>query len=303
VSASAILTARHVVDPEQKSTRGERVEPDTVQITGRFSHGEMRPDELIFHQRPEVDLALIVFHPPKGISLEFRCPVHKDPAINISVGDEVLCHGFAELAGDVQAAHRRVAAVDGRAGAYVGDASVPQGFSGGPALSDGALVGIMYARNHEQLQCYFYGGKALADILRHIPSESIDWTPRAAHRLRRFPLGPGISPGDTTSRLHIFIRNCTKLFSGIKAIETIAIANAARRECGPDTGDKGLIDIAELPDPSIRLFEFWLTAIVQAGQKSPRMLAAILSTIDTDLLEPASRGEKARMLDWLENLQ
>lgn len=299
LSSSVILTARHVVDPNGYSLNGLPVDPYCVRIQNGFSVGEWRADELLFPAQPEIDLALVRLFEPKRIQPEFRCPVRPDPSETVALGDEVVCYGFAQEDGDVQRMPRRIVEVHGRAGSYICGESIPQGFSGGPVLVQDALIGITYARHHDQLQSYFYGGKALIDILSLIPNDSIDWETGKVHWLRRFPLGPGIDPVLTSAGLARFIRNCMRLYGGGKAIEAVALANADRMECGPNSGNKGLIDIAELPDPSFSPFNFWLTAILQAGLKSPRMLAAMLGSVDSELLDKSARDEKERMLIYL----
>lgn len=299
LSAFTVLTARHVVDPEGRTLCGQTADAEFVRVFHADSLGELSGDSLVFPAANDIDLALVQIREPKRFPVARRCPVRQDASHGINVGDEVTFHGFDRDVGDVQPMKRRIVEVHGRAGAYVCDGSIPCGFSGGPVTSEGALVGISYARDHDQGQSYFYGGSALSDMLSVVPSESLNWSMSTVHHLRRFPLGPGIPSMRSTSGLPKFIRACQRLFAGKKAIEAIALANAARIECGPDPFQRGLIDVSDLPDPHFALHGFWMGAVIEAGLKSPRMLAALLESVDTESLDSGAREEKNRMLAYL----
>jgi hypothetical protein len=73
-------------------------------------------------------------------------------------------------------------------------------------------------------------------------------------------------------------------------------------ECGPDTGDKGVVNSAELTSAGVDLLAFWSQAVSAAGRKSPRMLAALLHAVEDESLDTRARAEKARVLDYLSSM-
>jgi hypothetical protein len=83
-------------------------------------------------------------------------------------------------------------------------------------------------------------------------------------------------------RLARVIDAAVRLYPRLEALLILAEANAARTACGPDSGTRGLVEVQELPDPMIALRGFWIAAFVDAGLKSPRMLAALLIAVDGD---------------------
>ena len=89
VSESAILSARHVLDPAGNSTRGLPTDPSLVRGQSSAFSGDRVIDEVMLPSTPDVDLALAILRPPKSVNREFCCEVRADPYASVNVGDEV----------------------------------------------------------------------------------------------------------------------------------------------------------------------------------------------------------------------
>lgn len=300
ISENAILTARHVVDLDEVSTRGMMPDPTATRIIGAFSMGETTVDRLVFPNQPDVDLALALIHDPKGIPKAYCCAVSARPSSVINVGDEVMLHGFERSDGDVQSESLRIMEIHSDVGAYICNKAVPRGFSGGGVFSDDVLVGVGYARNHDKGRSYFYGGQELIALLKSsLAPGSVNWATGDVSPLRAYPIGPAVDPTYTTASLYHFINACVRLYGGARAIAAVGAANAARIDSGPAADYRSLVSITELPAPEFNPHGFWLNAVVEAGRKSPRMLAALLQSVDDEQLDPQATSEKAKVLRHL----
>lgn len=302
VSVSTILTARHVIDPVALSIQGAAPEACQVVIESAAYQGTRTADELGFPKSGEVDLGLAILLDGKSVPDGFPCAVHDPPSRAVTVGDEVDVCGYSSIDGDLQVDTLRVVAVHGNAGAFMCNRAVPPGFSGGPVFAENALVGVIYARQFESGRSYFYAGHQLKELLSSPLAGRVRWTDQGVSPLREYPLGPGIGRGETLQRLSKVVRAYARLYEGARAGELIAQANAARIECGPDTAERGLIEPYLLPQIGIDPLGFWQQAFVVAGLKSPRMLAALLTSVDPGELDAAACKERDRTLQYLANI-
>jgi hypothetical protein len=302
LTAATILTARHVVDPDGVSLVGRHPDPRSVRIQGvAFGAATLTVDVLRFPSDPAIDLALAILQPPKAADATCCCvlPAESGPVVN--VGDEVAFYGSSRIDGPIERDDLRVQSVHGNAGSFVCNKAAPRGFSGGPVFSGGLLAGITYARQDDQGQSYFYAGEALSQAVTLAVGE-VTRVSGAVHILRRYPLGPAMPGGEMAARLSRFIAKCVKLHNPMASIVLVTRAIQMRMECGPDSGDKGLIQLEFLPDPSMNRYGFWFDAFVMATSKSPRMLAALLLAIDDEPFTSEERAEKADVLDRLEHI-
>jgi V8-like Glu-specific endopeptidase len=303
VSPSTILTARHVVDPRGASNTGRTVDGRALRVQGAaFGIGTVTVDELRFPTDGSIDLAVAILRPPKLASIDACCALPTDLTSAVNVGDEVTLMGLSRHDGPVEQDDLRVQSFHGNAGVFVCNRSVPRGFSGGPVFSGALLVGITYARNHDQGQSYFYSGHELARLVEDCAAGEIKREAVEGHALRRYPLGPAMSPNEVAARLSNFIAKCVSMIGAQQSKVTVARANQMRLACGPDTGTKGLIEIAFLREPALDLYGFWFDAFMVATSKSPRMLAALLLSIDDDSFTANERAEKADVLTRLQRV-
>jgi Trypsin-like peptidase domain len=297
VSPGTLLTARHVVGPSGSNVRA-------LSLQGAaFGVGTVVPDDLAFPDDSDVDLALVLLRPPKLVQ-ESSCALPAEGVtLSVNVGDKVVVAGCSRIDGPVESEEVRIQSLHGKAGVLVCNKALPKGFSGGPVFADGLLVGVVYARNHEQGHSYLYVGHAFESLVRERASGPVAWTAGRFSPLRRFPLGPAMSPDETAARLSHLIERCALLYPGHKARSILARANRMRLECGPDTGSKGLIQVSFLRDPGVELYGFWFDAFMMATTKSPRMLAALLLALEDDPFDTTERAEKADVLSRLELLK
>lgn len=302
VSQSAVLTARHVIDPSESSIRGGIAQASEVSIESAAFRGLRVADELVFPASPTIDLGLVMLLGGKSVAADYVCHLHDPSKRVVNVGDEVTVCGHSSVDGDLQVDTLTVLGVHGNAGAFVCNRAVPAGFSGGPVFADGVLVGVMYARHFESGRSYFYGGDKMGELLSAPNVEGLQWSTAVVSPLRAYPLGPGVGRGETLRRLVHTVDAYCRLFDGPRAVAVIARANAARAYCGPDTGEKGLIEPQFLPSPNFELYGYWQQAFVVAGLKSPRMLAALLTVVDPESLDEESRHERSSTLSYLKGL-
>lgn len=290
VSPTAILTARHVVEGGGAASR--------VAVESAQWFGDRIADDISFAPQADVDLAIVRLFPPKSGSSDACARFTPEPHKWVNVGDIVDVCGFSAPREGLECQPLQIMTVHGDAGAYVFAKSVPKGYSGGPVFARETLVGIMYARHFEQGQAYFYGGHALVEIVRTLGDEIV-WQDAAPLPLRAYPLGPAVEPAAILAGLSKVIDAYIRLIPQMRAESVVAQANAERIACGPDTGSKGLIEFAELPNPFFTYYGFWSEAFRTAGLKSPRMLAALLRVFDPELLNDKERQERDAFLERL----
>lgn len=290
VAPTAILTARHVVDPSELSIAGGAPPVSAVTVESNAFFGRREPRSFSFPADPGSDLAIVFLQPDHAVGVEYCCAVRAQPANDFTIGDEADVFGFSSRDGDVEGDQVRILALHPRAGAYVCNRPLPQGFSGGPVTIDGGLIGLAFARNPVQGRAYCYGVGELRLLFDSL-TLPVTWVEHDLSPLRQYPIGPAIGANEILMQLGHVIDAYVNLYSGRTAIRVVAEANKLREECGPKTDRRGLIELGSLPNPDIALSEFWFDAFVQAGKKSPRMLAALVNVIDRDSLEEAARVE------------
>jgi hypothetical protein len=303
VSPNSILTARHVVDPAGSSQAGRQVDARASRVQGAaFDLGTMTVDELRFPADPSVDLALAILRPPKSAPLDACCGLLDDLGSAVHVGDSITMWGSSRLDGPIEHDELRVQSVHGSAGVFVCNKAVPRGFSGGPVFSSGLLVGITYARNHDQGQTFFYSGHDISQLVAQQAVGDVKRVFGAAHPLRRYPLGPAMPPSETAARLSSFIAKCVSLYGAQQSVMLVARANQMRMACGPDSGSKGVVDLAFLREPALDRYGFWFDAFMTATSKSPRMLAALLLAVDDEAFTADEKAEKSDVLARLQRM-
>lgn len=305
LTTATILTARHVVDPDGLTLQGRQPDPRTVRLQGPALDGGlalMTVDQLRFPDDPAVDLALAIIQVPKAASAQNLCtlPTEAEPAVQ--VGDPLICYGCSRADGPIERDTLLIQSVHGHAGVFVCNKIVPHGFSGGPVFSGGLLVGVTYARHQIQGQTFVHTGYELRQLLTKQTIGELKQVSGRIHVLRRYPLGPAMSPNEMTARLGRIIDKCVTLYGPQRAIALIAQANQMRMECGPDNGDKSLIQLAFLPTPHFDLYGFWHQAFVMATCKSPRMLAALLLSLDEDAFTATEAAARDDVLLRLESI-
>lgn len=297
VTPNAILTAKHVVSPQN----GADAAAPVIDTQWLGSFGFTRADGVLTHEDPQVDLAIVLLNSPKGTTFDNVAPVHKDPRAWINVGDRVMSYGFRAINQDVEPETLEIKAVHTTAGVYISGPAVPEGFSGGPVFMDGALVGVLYAVVRNDNRTAFYSGKALGDMLALLDGTVLKEIDDKPHALREYPLGPMVSELEVYASLPLLIDAYVRIFKGKEvASRALGIANAERRRCGPDSGTKGLVEPEFLPDIGGAPVGFWNAAFTQAGLKSPRMLASLLLVVEPDSLTTL---EDQQRRDFLERLK
>lgn len=288
VSDADVLTAGHVVDSVQD-----------VGVTGPAWSGARSPVGASRPSDPSVDLAILHLSPERATA---RSQISMPIATHaVQVGDRVRVAGYSTRDRDLEVKTYEIASFDGVARALVLDRPVAPGMSGSPAFAESGLAGLVFARHFDHQATYLV---PLIHIVEHVRASArgtVRWVDEAPSPLRRYPLGPAVPPSETLARSFELIRAYVIRFRGSRAYEAIARANAARRACGPESSHRGLIESAELPNPDLDPYGFWQQAFAEAGLKSPRMLAAVLSIVnDDDSLDAVSLGQRNDFLRDLE---
>lgn len=119
----------------------------------------------------------------------------------------------------------------------------------------------------------------------------------AAHPLHRFPRGPAVQSELIPGKL---IEAWAELVRPREAALVVSDANAFRIEADPEDGTVTLIKAIHLPDPLANAsFVYWLEVFNAARLHGPRMLAALVLTLPSDMLTDSAKQARGRLLDAL----
>ena len=256
-------------------------------------------DSVQASEREDIDLALVSLALPTQFKSEPVPIVRQYLEHGISVGDRVEAYGFRGVQLAFEARPLEIIAVHGAVRAFVCMPHVADGFSGGPVFSDGNFVGTLFASNLKDNVSFFHSGKAILDTLARVNANAVRWVEESPHILRRYPLGPRVDSTVVFAKLQGLMRAAASLFQGHDAILMVGRANAERMTCGPPTGAAGIIETGYLPSPQSDLRGFWTEAFRIAGNKSPRMLAALLLQLIPDTLDKPERLQMEKFFDVL----
>lgn len=121
--------------------------------------------------------------------------------------------------------------------------------------------------------------------------------------LLRYPIGPMVRALEIPMEL---VETFSARFEGNPAAAAACLARAmqARRRANPEgfTERQILVSSADLPDPRQGLQDYWASALILAGQKSRRTLAAVLLTDvapDARTLTDPAASIMTSFLQWL----
>lgn len=121
------------------------------------------------------------------------------------------------------------------------------------------------------------------------------------HPLHEFPVGPMVEGHLVPITL---IQAFADFVEDTYSLQAIYEANAFRKEADPYESGSILIRKSKLPNPNKNnADEFWLAAFAQARLHGPRMLAALLLTVQDTFFPKEAIDEKYRLLDVLRNFQ
>jgi hypothetical protein len=288
ISDVDILTARHV------TAAGKN-----LRASGQPWTGVRDIAATSFAADPYTDLALAHLSPAIQPLAAGCCSLVPSCAGAIQVGDEITVAGYSTRDLDLEERSFELTAYDGAANVLVLDRPAPEGFSGSPAFADGRLAGVVFARHLEQQCTFVHRLDEVIALVRASARGKINWDEQPPHWLRAFPLGPAVDGAQVFARAHLLIEAFVKLYDASRARMVIARANADRVNCGPATGERGTLDHNYFPRPEIDLFGFWQCAFVEAGLKSPRLLAALVSAPEDDLLTHEQRQARGALLNAL----
>lgn len=303
ITPFSVLTARHVVDPSMGSVAGACPPARQVRVEGMaVKAASVVVDELRFPDDPDIDLAMAILHSPKGSDPSHVVRVVEAGVRAVNIGDEVEIAGYQLIDGAAERERVTLNGVHPDAGAFIVDKALPRGFSGGPVLANGLLIGVSFARDHGQGRSYVQAGTALQRFVAEAAIGDVLVGDGGFSGLRRFPLGPAMAPAEATALLADFIQKLIQLVPPGEAARLVDRANLLRLECGPDNGLRSRIERYELPSPNFDYAGFWYGAFAQASAKSPRMLAALLTAIDDEPFAAGERQQKQRVLARLERI-
>jgi hypothetical protein len=301
VSPQTILTARHVVDPFESSLAGTAIDLATIGVESREYMGQRRPARVSFPPDGKVDLALIHLADAHRLDVDLCCPIRAHPERDFSVGDEAAVGGFSLQVGDAESDKVRIMQSHPATASWICNRALPQGYSGGPVVVEEGLVGVLYARNSQQQQAYFYGHGHIRSLLEDCQVSPIV-RDVVISPLRQYPLGPAVPRMEVLSELHAVIAAYIELYQDVFLVAgTVARAVDMRQKCGPVAGAEGILNMGYLPNPLASVAAFWTEAFQAAGLKSPRMLAALLLVAPDDALNGPARDARIAFLEKLRN--
>lgn len=117
------------------------------------------------------------------------------------------------------------------------------------------------------------------------------------HILHKFPRTPRIDP----YRIDIaLIRECANSISPGDAVLAVMDANRFRLEADDDAG---LIERGAVPPSLAEPNVFWTGVFTQAASQGPRMLAALLLSINDSQFQTPARSAKTKLLNYLQALR
>jgi len=119
---------------------------------------------------------------------------------------------------------------------------------------------------------------------------------KPVHVLDKFPRTPRIEP----YRIEIsLIRECANSISPADAVLVVMDANRFRSEADDDAG---LIERGALPPSLAEPSVYWTGVFTQAASQGPRMLPALLLSINDSQFESPARTAKTKLLNYLQAL-
>ena len=120
-----------------------------------------------------------------------------------------------------------------------------------------------------------------------------------SHVLHKFPIGPRVDGSLVPVKL---IEEFAETVNVSESLQIIDEANALRKQADPSETGSITIKKINLPHPgNTSPKEFWLTAFVQARLHGPRMLAALLLSVEDTFFSKDGIAIKNKLLKELEN--
>lgn len=156
VSSRHLLTARHVI---------ENLDWTKIRLDdGPWGQGlfglDKCPSVHAPREKNERDIAILTVARPvegiNGIDLDFGDP---------KVGEKIILGGLSTETGQLEIPELPIGSYDGEIDAYVAHTFVGTGMSGGPALRNGRLVGVIQARDKESNKTYIIPISAFKEFL------------------------------------------------------------------------------------------------------------------------------------------
>ena len=176
IGPRAFLTAKHVVDGYS---------PQEVVLGAPLFDPPQRLRRIERH--PERDVALLLLDPAAPVVEPLALAEHGP-----EVGDAVVCAGFSHPHRALNQFDTQISSYDGVAAQFIAKEDIARGMSGGPVRRDGAVVGVITARDTDS------GDHFLLSI-----DSFRDWLGQFEDRI--WPPGTGLS--DAQRRLLTALRN------------------------------------------------------------------------------------------------
>jgi hypothetical protein len=137
----------------------------------------------------------------------------------------------------------------------------------------------------------------VAGPLAVVAEKAIPMPAEHAHVLYKFPRTPRIDPYRVDISL---IRECANAISPGDAVLIVMDANRFRLEADEDAGliERGSVPAASLAEPLV----YWTGVFNLAASQGPRMLAALLLSINDSQFVDRARTAKTKLLNFLQAL-
>jgi hypothetical protein len=172
---------------------------------------------------------------------------------------------------------------------------VPVYLDGVPPIVDLPFIGLETIQGLDAIKLNGMAGIAAALLDSRVPA------PTAPHVVKtRVELVQACASGGVVSANLIRSELITAFATAIPATQAslaIVDANALVVEAAPDDADVGVIRHIDLPDPSaVPPFSFWIAAFNQARLHGPRMVAAMLLSLEERKYSPAALAQRDHLL-------
>ena len=154
VSPTRLLTCKHVVQKADES-KGE-----AVYVHGAAADGQPKIDWNNVQIHETRDAALLTLYQPSVVKHAIRTCDD-----TVGIGDDITLTGYTDCSGQLHVCPRKISSHEPLVDDYIADIFISTGMSGGPALKNGRLVGLVQARDKDKNVTYVVPLRSFRDLI------------------------------------------------------------------------------------------------------------------------------------------